>query len=69
MDKINRVFRRRGRRTLWCLVHGDSDPFKVVSPIANDVYDLQLLVFKAGENKDFRHLDAKNLTLWKVSTL
>ena len=53
---------------LWCLVEGDSTPFKVIAPLNADIDDLKTLVRERGINVAERTILAKDLTVWKVST-
>ena len=55
-------------RTLWCLVHDESIPFKVTVPTSRYVGDLKELVWEKGINAKTDVL-AKDLTLWKVCML
>jgi hypothetical protein len=53
---------------LWCLIDGDPKAFKVtLAPIA-DVDDLKKLIYENGKAGILHGTDAKDLTLWKVST-
>ncbi len=54
-------------RALWCLVQGDSTPFKVTIRTNNDINDLKKRVHEEGKNGVLRGIDAKDLKLWKVS--
>ena len=56
-------------RTLWCLVYGDSAPFKIVAPVNIDVDDLKKLVLEEVKQGDLINVNAKDLTLWKVRHL
>ena len=54
---------------LWCLVQDESTPFKirVMSPTHIDVHDLKELILDRGKAGTLKDVDAKDLTLWKVS--
>ena len=49
-------------RVLFCLIEGDSRPFKV-TPNKGDILDLKDLIKKNGV---LRNVLAKDLVLWKV---
>ena len=55
-----------GTRAVWCLVEGDSSPFKVTVAVTADIGDLKKLVREEGKNASLRGIDAKDLTLWMV---
>src|ERR1700732_2977261 len=44
--------------TLWCLIEGESTPFKVTAPIDKDVADLKKLIRAEGERGSLGHVDA-----------
>ena len=52
-------------RGLWCLIEGDSTPFRVTAPVTANINHLKELVHEKGINKRTRIL-AKDLVLWKV---
>jgi hypothetical protein len=52
---------------LWCLVEGDRTPFPVTVPTGTHVARLKKLVHAEGINGVLKDVDAKDLTLWKVS--
>ena len=54
-------------RALWCLVQGDSTPFKVTIRTNNDINDLKELVHDKGIDATKNTVLAKDLKLWKVS--
>jgi hypothetical protein len=54
---------------ICCLAQGDTHVFKVKAYVGQDIADLQKLVYQEGKNGVFRDTDAKDLTLWKASTL
>ena len=51
---------------LWCLIDGDSTPFKVSCTSNTDINDLKKLIHKAHERQLLHNVDATNLVLWKV---
>ena len=55
-------------RTLWCLVKGESTPFKVVVPVSVDIADMKEKI-KLKKAPELDHLDANSLHVWKVRTL
>ena len=56
-------------RSLWCLIDGESTPFKVIAPLNTDIYNLKELVREMGKNRTLRNVLAKDLVLWKVCML
>ena len=50
---------------LWCLIDGDSAPFKVMPQVDGDIDDLKMLVHERGFGANHTIL-AKDLVLWKV---
>jgi Crinkler effector protein N-terminal domain len=53
--------------TLWCLVEGDSTPFKITAPPNIDIVDLKKLIREEGINVSEHAILAKDLVLLKVS--
>jgi crinkler effector protein len=51
--------------SLWCLIEGEKDLFKVMIPINSDVYDLKEEIKKTQSNF-LQKVDASGLILWKV---
>ena len=48
---------------LWCIIHGESTPFKVIAPIHGDIDDLTQRIYEIKKD-----LDPGNLFLWKVTS-
>ena len=59
---ITLILRSKRVSSLWCLVDGDSRPFKVTALDNADVSDLMKLIKEEGVDIPF----AKDLELWKV---
>jgi Crinkler effector protein N-terminal domain len=55
--------------TLWCLVEGKSNIFKVKIPVNADIADLKKQIKKEREETVFRDVDPYDLVLWKVRYL
>jgi hypothetical protein len=53
--------------TLWCLVEGDSTPFKITAPPNIDIDDLKKLVRENKDKSSLRDVNASDLVLFKVS--
>lgn len=56
-------------RTLWCLIEGESTPFKVMAHLNTDINDLKKVVREERKNGALRNVDASDLILWKVCML
>ena len=54
---------------LWCLVEGDGAAFSVIVPTNTSVSQLKELIRDKAKTGTLRDVDAKDLALWKVSTL
>jgi len=54
---------------LWCIIKGDSTPFKVKITGGEDIDELKKLVREEGKNGLLNGIDAKDLALWKVCHL
>jgi hypothetical protein len=52
---------------LWCLVEGDSTPFKITSPTNIDIDDLKKLIHEERKQGVLQGVDAVDLVLLKVS--
>ena len=52
--------------TLWCLIDGDSTPFKITCQTNTDVDDLKRLIYADNNKGILRNIDAAGLMLWKV---
>jgi hypothetical protein len=53
---------------LWCLIEDDSAPFLVPVHTSTYVAELKKLIYENGKAGILHGTDAKDLTLWKVST-
>ena len=60
------ILRSKRVSSLWCLVDGDSRPFKVTALDDADVTDLKKLIKEEGKKGILCDVDAKDLDLWKV---
>jgi Crinkler effector protein N-terminal domain len=49
-------------RVLWCIIGGDTQPFKVTAPINNDIFQLKELIYEKKKNT-CRDINAENLVL------
>jgi Crinkler effector protein N-terminal domain len=53
-------------RTLWCLIDGETTPFKVTAQTDTDIDDFKKIVLKEGFDPATSAVIARNLVLRKV---
>ena len=60
------ILRTKRTISLWCLIDGDSRPFKVTALDAADVTDLKEFIKEKRKESILRGIDPTVLELWKV---
>ena len=53
---------------LWCFIHGDTAPFRVIVPTHIDIDELKEYIHKKRTNT-LRDIDPSNIILWKVTSV